>query len=120
MRAEFYRPDDSEEVLGTARWDGRAAQVEAADPGVRSAIDRIFRATPVVLDDPSLRPQGARGEVVVQPGTLDWFRAAASRAAGEGLRVRFVPEARAPGGWDPASAYRTFRQAVARLVGGSS
>jgi hypothetical protein len=69
------------------------------------------------VDDASLRRLGASGEVVVQPGSLDWFRVAAqSRAASEGLRVRLVPEARGRGGWDPASAYRTLRQTVAQMA----
>jgi hypothetical protein len=119
MKVEFYRPDDPTEVVGVSRWDGRTAGVEAADQDVRFAIDRVFRPTPVVVDDPSLRPLGARGESVVHPSSLDWFRAAAiTRSREEGLRVRFVPEVRTPGGWDPASAYRTFRQAVARLEEG--
>jgi len=117
MRAEFYRPDDEGVVVGVARWDGRVAHVESDDDRTRSVISRIFRATPVVVDDASLRPMGARGEAVLQPGSLDWFRAAAaSRARQEGLQVRFVPEAGGQGGWDPASAYRTFRQAVARMA----
>jgi hypothetical protein len=119
MRAEFYRPDDPSEVLGQARWNGRTAVVETEDDDARAAIARVFRLTPVVLDDPSLRPLGAHGESVVQPGSLDWFRAAAmSRAESEGIRVRFVPEVRGKDGWDPASSYRTFRQTVARLVAG--
>ena len=121
MRAEFYRPDDPAEVVGAARWDGRTARVEAGDQDTGSAISRVFRPTPVVVDDPSLRPLGAHGESVVQPGSLDWFRAAAvTRSDEEGLRVRFVPQVRVGGGWDPASAYRTFRQTVARLEAGSS
>jgi hypothetical protein len=34
-----------------------------------------------------------------------------------GLAGRIVPEVQGQGGWDPASAYRTFRQTVAHLVG---
>jgi hypothetical protein len=114
MRAEFYRADDPEAVVGVARWDGEAARVEARDADVVSKITRIFRPAPVLVADQSMRPLGTRGEAVVQPGNLDWFRAAAySRAQEAGLRVRLVPEARGRGGWDPASAYRTFRQAVA-------
>jgi hypothetical protein len=121
MRAEFYRPDDPADVVGLARWDGRVARVEAADQDTETAIVRVFRPTPVVVDDPTLRPLGAHGESVVQPGSLDWFRAAAvTRSDEEGLRVRFVPQVRVGGGWDPASAYRTFRQTVARLEAGSS
>ncbi|HEX9377627.1 MAG TPA: hypothetical protein VGB19_15490 [Actinomycetota bacterium] len=116
MRAEFYRPDDPEKVVATARWDGRRAQIESDDDAARASVRKILRPTPVVVDDGSLRPLGSSGESVVQPGTLEWFRAAAqARAAPEGLRARLVPEALAHTGWDPASAYRTFRQVVADL-----
>ncbi len=116
MRAEFYRPGDPETVVGTARWDGRRAQVEASDDEIRSVLRRIFRSSPVVADDSSLRPLGSTGESVLQPGSLEWFRAAAtSRATGSGLAARLVPEVPPRTGWDPASAYRTFRQVVARL-----
>ena len=54
---------------------------------------------------------------MIQPGTPEWFRAAAyTRAAAEGLRARVVPEVIGQGGWDPAAAYRTFREDVARLL----
>jgi hypothetical protein len=116
MRAEFYRPDDPETVVGTARWDGHRAQIEAEDDEVRSAIVRIFRPTPVVVDAPSLGPLGSKGEAVVQPGSMEWFRlAATTRAPTSGLRARLVPEVPPRTGWDPASAYQTFRQVVTRL-----
>ena len=117
MRAEFLRNDDGSEVVGDAWWDGRRAQVESDDPDVRRAIDRVFRITPVVVDDPAFRSLGAHGETVVQPGSLEWFEAAAfSRAGTEGLAVRMVPEVTGQGGWDPAAAYRTFRSTMRRLV----
>jgi hypothetical protein len=120
MKAEFYPPADPEEIVGVARWDGRAVHIETEDPEVRSKISRIFRSAPVVVDDSSMRPLDTRVDPVVQPGSLDWFRAAAfSRAKEAGLSVRLVPEVRGRGGWDPASAYRPFRQAVARLVTGA-
>ncbi|MFL5797473.1 MAG: hypothetical protein ACJ77A_06005 [Actinomycetota bacterium] len=116
MRAEFYRPDDPETVVGLARWDGRRPQVEASDDEMRSVIRRIFRPSPVVADDPSLRPLGTKGESVLQPGSLEWFRTAAiTRAPEDGLVARLVPEVPSSTGWDPASAYRTFRQVVTRL-----
>jgi hypothetical protein len=117
MRAEFYGPDDEGTVVASAAWDGRSVRIEADDAAVRASLERVFRLTPVVVEDPSLRPLYAKGEVVVHPGSLEWFREAAiTRAEREGLRVRLVPEAAGRGGWDPASAYRTFRQEVARLV----
>ena len=78
---------------------------------------RIFKRTPVVVNDPAYLSLGAHGESVVQPGDAVWFRAAAyARAPAEGLKVRIVPEVEAQGGWDPAAAYRTFREDVGRLV----
>jgi hypothetical protein len=116
MRAEFYRPDDPDTVVGTARWDGHKVHVDAQDTETRSLIQRIFRASPVASDDASLRSQATSGESVFQPGSLEWFRTAAlSRASGAGLTPRLVPEVPARTGWDPASAYRTFRQVVTRL-----
>jgi hypothetical protein len=118
MRAEFYDPNDPETVVGVATWDGRTAHASSDDDAARDGIRRVFRLTPVVLDDPALRPLGARGESVIQPGSLEWFRtAAAARASEVGLAARIVPEVQGQGGWDPASAYRTFRQTVAHLVG---
>ena len=118
MRAEFLRSGgEASDVVATASWDGRRVVVDGADPGVRDAIDRIFRPTPVVVDDPSYRSLGALGEAMIQPGNAEWFRAAAySRAGAEGLKARVVPEVVGQGGWDPAAAYRTFREDVGRLL----
>jgi len=116
MRADFYREGDPETVVGFAQWNGRRAEVDASDAEVRAALVRLFRATPVVVDDAALRPMGASGEVAVQPGSLEWFRTAAvARASTADLRVRLVPDVSTRTGWDPASAYRTFRQVVTRL-----
>lgn len=118
MRIEFHPPDDGDRVVGAAVWDGRRAVVEADDEEVRAGIERVFRATPVVVDDPSLRPQGSRGEIVLQPGSLAWFRSAGLTRAGEmGLVPRVVPEVAGPGGWDPAAADRPFRESVERTAG---
>jgi hypothetical protein len=101
MRAEFFRPDAPDQVVGSAEWDGRRAVPEVKDAHIREAIGRIFRASSVALEDGSMRPPGTRGETVVEPGDLEWFRTAAlARAPKEGLSVRFVTAA--PGGWDPA------------------
>ena len=35
----------------------------------------------------------------------------------EGLSARLVPEVVGQGGWDPAAAYRTFREEMTRLLG---
>ncbi len=114
MRAELYRHDEPEVVLATARWDGDA-HVEPAPGRDVEGLDRIFRPTPVVVDDPSLRRLGTHGESVLQPDSLEWFRAALLVRAPEiGLSVRFVPEVR-EGGWDPAANYRTFAEQIDRL-----
>lgn len=119
MRAELYRPGDPEQerpeqVVAVATWsDGRPHLEVLADvPG----LDGLLRATPVVTDDPSLRPAGTSGEVVLDPGSPAWFRAALlSRAPALGLAVRFVAE-RVAGGWDPAAAYATFEEQVDRMA----
>lgn len=114
MRAELYRPDAPDAVVAVATWDGFSAGVEAEGKPIEG-LDKLFRATPVVVDDASLRRLGTRGESLVQPGSLEWFRAALiTRAPALGLSVRFVPGV-TEGGWDPASAYRTFGEQVERL-----
>ena len=121
MRGLFYRPDAAEVVVGSAVWRGGRVDIEADDESVGQTIRRIFRATPVVIDDPSMRSYGASGPVVLSPGSLQWFRAAAEvRAQAEGLGVRFVPEGQGAMGWDPAGAYRTFNEAIERMerIGG--
>jgi hypothetical protein len=102
VRAEFFRPDDLESPVAVAEWDGARVH-PGLDPD--ALLDRVFRVSPVVVDDHSLRPQGSQGPVVVEVGDLDWFRMAAlHRSAEEGLQVRLVSDR--PGGWDPAGAYR--------------
>jgi hypothetical protein len=119
VRAELYRPEvpeqeGPEQVVAIATWtDGRASLDVLADV---PELDRLLRATPVVTDDPSLRPLGTSGEMVLEPGSSAWFRAALlSRAPALGLAVRFVAE-RVIGGWDPAAAYATFEEQVDRLA----
>jgi hypothetical protein len=78
-------------------------------------VRRIFRPTPVVVDDPAFRSRGTSGPVVLHPGTLLWFRAAAqARSEAEGLKVRFVPQGQDVMGWDPAGAYRAFSETIER------
>jgi len=116
VRADFYREDEPDTVLGSAWWNGRSAEVSSEDAEVRGTLTRLFRSTPIVVDDPSLRPAGSTGEAVVQPGSLEWFRlVAVSRTASTDMHVRLVPEVTNKTGWDPASAYRTFRQVVTRM-----
>ncbi|HEX2090680.1 MAG TPA: hypothetical protein VHI54_12285 [Actinomycetota bacterium] len=113
MRAEFH-VDDPKQVVATVRWDRRGLDI-AADGETEGKVRRIFRPTPVVVDDPAFRSSGTSGPVVLHPGTLIWFRAAAQvRSDAEGLRVRFVPEGQDVMGWDPAGAYRTFSESIER------
>ena len=101
LRAEFYRPEEPDLVVGTAEWDGRRAVIGAGGDEARTALERVFRPSAVVIDDPSTRPPGTSGPVVAEPGDLEWFRAAALVRGSElGYAVRFVTTS--PGGWDPA------------------
>jgi hypothetical protein len=123
VRAEFYRPEATDGVVGSASWWGAEFSLSAASPEGREALQRIFRPTPVVVDDPSLRPFGTTGPAVLQPGSLQWFQAAArTRSPVEGLAVRFVADEHGAMGWDPAGAYRTFTEAIERrvLIGASA
>lgn len=117
MDVEFARPDDEpRQVVATVSWDGHEVSVDADDEDVARALRRAFRPTPVVVDDPAYRRLGTHGSVVVPPGDLEWFRAAAQqRAPAEtGLVARFVPGA-ADGGYDPAAGYRRFDEQLERL-----
>ena len=115
MRAELYRSEDPDEVVAVAIWDGDRAVVEP-EAGAPDGLDAIFRPTPVVVEDASLRRQGTHGEALLQPGSVEWFRAALlARAGAFGLGVRFVPGV-GSGGWDPAAQYRTFEEQIDRLT----
>ena len=116
MRVEFVRPNAPEDVVGRAQWDGRRAAVEAEEDDIRAKLSHIFRITPVVANDASMRMLGASGDSVLQPGSLEWFRAAAlTRAEAEGLSARIVPDLEPGEGWDPAGDYRTFRNEIRRI-----
>lgn len=102
--------------MAAATWlEGRPV-VEADDPAIGAAIQRAFRPTPLVVDDPSLRSAGSRGEQMLQPGDLEWFRAVAQfRVPAEtGLVARTVPGV-TRGGYDPAANYRRFSEQIERL-----
>jgi len=117
MKVEFYDPDDEQKTtVAAAAWDGVEVTVTADDEPVRDALVHAFRPSAVAVDDPSLRRLGTSGDVVIQPGSLEWFRAAASfRATTEsGLSARFVPGI-AAGGFDPAAGYRRFDEQLERL-----
>ena len=101
-------------MVAVATWDGVRAVIESDEENVRATLSRVFRASSIVIDDSALRPAGASGETVVEPGDLEWFRAAATvRGAREGLGVRFASDA--PGGWDPAGSYHRMPNWVDRL-----
>jgi hypothetical protein len=122
MRVEFLRGEGEERsVVGVVRWADGAVTVDADDEHVRMALQRAFRRTPVVIDDPSYRRLGTHGEVVLQPSDLEWFRAVAqSRAVEETeLSARFVPDVVKGGGYDPAAGYRTFEEQIERLDTGA-
>jgi hypothetical protein len=103
-------------AVAAATWLGARPVVESDDPKVKGAIERAFRPTPVVVDDPSLRSAGSSGEQMLQPGGLEWFRAVAQvRVPAEtGLVARTVPGV-ASGGYDPAANYRRFSEQIERL-----
>jgi len=112
--AEFFRDAEPETIVGTARWTGAGADVEAEDPKVRRALGRVFRRTAVLVDDPALRSFGTQGPQLIAPGSVRWFIACArARAAAEKLSYRLAP---APSGmgWDPAGAHGTFGERVER------
>jgi hypothetical protein len=101
MRAEFFRGDAPDRVVGTATWDGGGVVVETEDEDVRRALARVFRSAAVVVDDPAMRPGGTLGATLLEPGDREWFEVAArTRGAEEGLSVRLVVGRLA--GWDPA------------------
>ncbi|HJU57818.1 MAG TPA: hypothetical protein VJ774_03695 [Actinomycetota bacterium] len=113
MRAELYRREQADDVVAIVTWADGAPSLDAREdvPG----LNRLLRPTAVVTDDPSLRSPGTSGEVVLEPGSVAWFRAALTTRAPElGLAVRFVAE-RITGGWDPAAAYTPFEEQVERL-----
>ncbi len=115
IRAELHRRDDPDTVVAIATWNDGDPRVEPTGDEVEG-LDTILRATPVVVDDASLRPLGAHGDVVLEPGSLEWFRAALiQRAERLGLGVRFVAD-EIRNGWDPAANYRTFGEQARRLA----
>jgi hypothetical protein len=117
VRIEFHRADDEEKrTVATATWEGRAASVSSDDDDLHARLQRVFRPTSVAIDDASYRRMGTSGVVVVPPGDLGWFRAAAIvRAPAEaGLVPRFVPEI-TENGYDPAGNYRGFEAQIERL-----
>jgi hypothetical protein len=116
VQAVFSPSEHPDQVVGRATWAEPHVRIEADDDGMKETLGRIFRPTPVVVEDASLRTAGTSGTVTLQPGSLNWFLAAArSRAEAEGLTVGFVPGVEAGLGWDPAGTYRTFASQVEHL-----
>jgi hypothetical protein len=116
VKVELHRPDEPDAVATVSWIDGQPV-IDAQDDIMRATLEKVFRRTPVVIDDPSYRRMGTAGEVLIQPGDLEWFRAVAqARVPAEtGLAVRFVPGVTA-GGFDPAAGYRTFEEQIERLT----
>ena len=117
MDVEFLRPDDEQKlVLATATWDGRDVAVAGDDEDLLAVLRRALRRSRLVLDDGAYRRIGTSGSVLVPPGDITWFRAAATpRATAEsGLLARVVP-GRVDGGYDPAAGYRRFDEQLERL-----
>ena len=117
MKVELHRRDQPDTVIATVSWTDGRALIDTQDDAVRATLDRIFRRTPVVIDDPSYRRMGTTGAVLIQPGDLEWFRAVtqARIPADSDLVARFVPGV-TEGGFDPAAGYRTFEEQIERLT----
>lgn len=117
MKVALYRPDQPDDVVATVSWtDGRPV-IDTEDDIVRATLQKVMRRTPVVSGDPSYRRMGTAGDVVIQPGDLEWFRAVVQTRipAETGLAARFVPGV-TEGGFDPAADYRTFEAQIERLT----
>jgi hypothetical protein len=107
VRAEFFRAEAPDRVVGVAVWDGRRAQIETEDPHVRQALERVFKPSSVAVDEPPMRSPGTSHSAVLEPGDEEWFRSAARhRGEREGLSLRLVVDR--PRGWDPALDPQTY------------
>jgi hypothetical protein len=117
VKVELHRPDEPDAVVATITWTGGEPVVDTDDDRLRTSLNRVFRRTPVVIDDASYRRLGTAGAVLIQPGDLEWFRAVVhSRIPAEaGVVGRFVPGV-TEGGYDPAAGYRTFEEQIERLT----
>jgi hypothetical protein len=114
MKAEFFRPEQPDEVVAVAEWDGRTVRIDADDERIRDRLNWMFRQSPVVIG------RGTGKERAIEPGDLEWFQAAATERAEEArLEVRLVVSA-PPGGWDPAGTYRPMRVWLSRRHGGAA
>jgi hypothetical protein len=116
MKVEYHGEDDPDAVVATAVWDGGVVTIETEDEAVAAQLATAYRHTPVVVDDGSYRRKGTSGVAVVQPGDLEWFRAASQVRGARltGLVARLVPGV-TEGGFDPAAGYRSFESQIERL-----
>ena len=118
MRVEFHRLDDEERTsVASVSWRDGTATITSGDEELRTRLAHAYRRTPDVIEGGADRRLGTSGPDVLEPGDLEWFRAAAFvRASAEtGLVARFVTgEVR--GGFDPAANYRAFEDQIERLV----
>jgi hypothetical protein len=119
MKVEVHDASDPETVLATVAWTAGRVSVQAEDPAIAERLRDVFRPTAVVVEDASYRRLGTHGEVVLQPGDLEWFRAVVQRRLPQetDLVGRMVPGI-SKGGYDPAAGYRTFESTVERLLSG--
>lgn len=117
MKVELHRLDQPDAVVATVSWIDGQAVIDTEDDILRATLQKVFRRTPVVIDDASYRRMGTAGEVLIQPGDLEWFRAVvqARIPAETGVAARFVPGI-TEGGFDPAAGYRTFEEQIERLT----
>jgi hypothetical protein len=117
VKVELRRQDEPDTVVAMVSWTDRQPVIDTEDDILRAMLQKVFRRTPVVIDDPSYRRMGTAGEVLIQPGDLEWFRAVvqARLPAETGLTGRFVPGV-SEGGFDPAAGYRTFEDQIERLT----
>lgn len=117
MKVELHPPDQPDAVVATISWIEGRSVIDTDNDVLRATLERVFRRTPVVSDDPSYRRMGTAGEVLIQPGDLEWFRAVVqARVPVEtGLAARFVPGV-TEGGFDPAAGYRKFEEQIERLT----
>jgi hypothetical protein len=117
MQVEFFRPDATDVVVASADWNDGDPAITGEDDEICAGLRHAFRHTPVVIDEASYRRQGTSGAVLIQAGSLEWFRAVvqARVPAETGLTGRFIPGVR-EGGYDPAAGYRTFEESIDRLT----
>jgi hypothetical protein len=108
--------DLASSLVASVSYREGAIEVDCEDQELAAKIQNAYRRIPVVTDDHSYRRLGTYGEVLVQPGDLEWFRAVSFvRVPSEtGLLPRFVPGI-TEGGYDPASGYRRFEEQIERL-----